>query len=262
VEGVGETPEGKRNFSGNHQPDQRSGQRRRSPLAAGFVAGIPVLIGYLPVGVAFGLLARTEALPAGLTLSLSLFVFAGASQFMAVSLLASGSAVWGVIAATFLLNLRHLLMSSSLVARHRFPSWLVPVLAFGVTDETFAVASSAPTAATPRENGRYVLGLEVAAYGAWVSATAAGYAFGSVLSERVAAAMGVALYCLFTALLVPRIRKSWFPAAVAAGAAGINSCLVVGLGVAPGLSFVIALVASAGIGAGVGRHDSVAEAAS
>lgn len=228
---------------------------------AGFIAGLPVLMGYLPVGIAFGLLARTQALPAGLALALSVFVFAGAAQFMAVGLLASGSAVWGIIAATFFLNLRHLLMSSSLVARHRFPAWLSPFLAFGVTDETFAVASSAPTAASPQKNGSYVLGLETAAYTAWVSATAVGYSFGSVLPERVAAAMGVALYCLFTALLVPRIRKAWFPAVVAAAAAGINSCLASGFGVAPGLSFVIALLASAGVGAAVAPNAAGKEAA-
>ncbi len=219
-------------------------------------------MGYLPVGIAFGLLSRTAALPAGLTIALSVFVFAGAAQFMAVSLLASGSALWGIVAATFFLNLRHLLMSSSLVSRHRFPPRLAPILAFGVTDETFAVASATPTAACPQENGRYVLGLETAAYGAWVCATAVGYGFGSVLPATVAAAMGVALYCLFTALLVPRVRKAWFPAAVAAGAAGINSCLAAGLGVPAGLSFVIALVASAGVGAAVAPHAQRVEAAS
>lgn len=83
----------------------------------GWLAGAPVVIGYFPVAMAFGLLAKAVHVPLLEACLFSLIVFAGASQFMALELLRAGVATGGIVAATLLLNLRHLMMSASLAVR-------------------------------------------------------------------------------------------------------------------------------------------------
>ena len=82
-------------------------------LKKGIKAGFPVAMGYLPVAVAFGLVSRASGMPYYSGLLMSLLVFAGASQFVGINLLALGASALEVGVATFLLNLRHLLMTSA-----------------------------------------------------------------------------------------------------------------------------------------------------
>lgn len=188
----------------------------------GFLAGFPVFIGYFPVAIAFGILAGTTGLSTGDGLSFSVFVFAGASQFMALNLIKTGVSFGGIISATFLLNLRHLLMSASLAARiEGLSKRLLPLIAFGVTDETFAVAAtnSQPARAS------YFLALEGIAYLGWVSGTLAGYLAGSILPAPLQESMGIGLYALFAAILVPGFKKSWLIVILALGAGLVHTIL-------------------------------------
>ncbi|MGE5606067.1 MAG: AzlC family ABC transporter permease, partial [Bacteroidota bacterium] len=144
----------------------------------GFAAGFPVFVGYFPVAVAFGILSKTTGLSVGDSVAFSVLVFAGASQFMALNLIKAGAAFSGIIFATLLLNLRHLLMSASLAAKIAAPDkrWL-PAVAFGVTDETFAVsATNYGPLGIP-----FLLALEGTAYLGWVGGTLMGYLAGSIL---------------------------------------------------------------------------------
>ena len=113
---------------------------------------------------------RPRHLAVPIFLGLNLLVFAGASQFMALNLLASGIGAGEIVLATLLMNFRHFLMSASLSAKIGGRARLLPVVAFGITDETFAVASS--------EKGElasdFLIGLESMAYFSWVSGTAVG----------------------------------------------------------------------------------------
>jgi len=106
----------------------------------GIVAAWPICLGYIPIGMAFGVLAQKAGLSAVEIGMMSLLVFAGSSQFIAVSMIALQASAVSIIATTFMVNLRHLLMSSALSlflkdARRRKLS----VFAYGVTDESFAV---------------------------------------------------------------------------------------------------------------------------
>ncbi|TCL76420.1 4-azaleucine resistance transporter AzlC [Hydrogenispora ethanolica] len=171
----------------------------------GWLAGAPVVIGYFPVAMAFGLLAKAVHVPLLEACLFSLIVFAGASQFMALDLLRAGVATGGIVAATLLLNLRHLMMSASLAVRlgHVQRHWL-PWIAFGITDESFAVASlQQGTLSVP-----YLLALQGSAYGAWAGGTGVGYLLGAVLPGAVQSSLGVGLYAMFAALLVPEFKKS------------------------------------------------------
>ena len=135
----------------------------------------------------------------------SILVFAGASQFMALDLIKTGMAAGNIILATFLLNLRHLMMSASLSVRLKGVkrNWLY-FIAFGITDETFSVSSLAG-----RElNAFFLLALHTISYLAWISGSIVGYIIGSVLPITIQNSLGIGLYAMFVALLMPEVKKS------------------------------------------------------
>ena len=106
----------------------------------GFRAAWPICLGYFPIGLAFGVLAQKAGIgPLGVGL-MSLLVFAGSAQFIAVSMLAQTAALTSIVLTTFLVNLRHLLMSSALSVYLRHSSWrFLCLFSHGITDESFAV---------------------------------------------------------------------------------------------------------------------------
>ncbi len=172
----------------------------------GLYASVPIAVGYLPIAITFGLVARTAGLPAYIIILMSLIVFAGASQFVAANLIALGTNCWEIVLTTFILNLRHLLMSASLSQRIEAASkkklaWL----AFGITDESFTVASLRSEKTLPAQ---FVLGLNLLAYLAWVGGTCIGVSLVKGIPQAWQASMGIALYAMFIGLIVPALRKS------------------------------------------------------
>ncbi len=111
-----------------------------SSLKKGFIEAWPICLGYIPIGMAFGVLAQKAGLtPLEIGL-MSMIVFAGSSQFIAVSMISAGASIAAIILTTFAVNLRHLLMSSSLsVFLKRASRLKLTIFAYGVTDESFAV---------------------------------------------------------------------------------------------------------------------------
>lgn len=183
----------------------------------GIKVALPVVLGYLPVGIAYGVLARAAGLSALETAAMSLFVFAGASQFIAVGMLTSGAAVLPIILTTFAVNLRHLLMSSAIAPFFKGQPMkrLVPLSAF-LTDESFAVAMHD----TSKIAGRpiYLIALQATAYTAWFSGSVIGAVFGSLIDS---ASFGIpfAMTALFICLLVLQLKsRAHLAVALAAGA--------------------------------------------
>ena len=122
----------------NAQP--RSDHSRREEMWHGLRATFPLMVGALPFGLIFGSLGIAQGFSPLQVMSMSLFVFSGSAQFMAVGLVASKAAIWVIWAATFIINLRHMLYAANLVShvRHLPQSWRLPLAAM-LTDETFAV---------------------------------------------------------------------------------------------------------------------------
>jgi len=111
-----------------------------SALKEGLVAAWPVCLGYSAIGLALGVLAQKAGLAPWQIGLMSLLVFAGSSQFIAVSMLAGGATAASIILTALIVNLRHLLMSSALsVHLKKLDRRLIPLFAYGVTDESFAV---------------------------------------------------------------------------------------------------------------------------
>ena len=135
---------------------------------------------------------------------MSLAVFAGASQMMAAGMYAQGAGLAAIILATFILNLRHLIMSACVVRRIREGGVGMKLLAaFGVTDETFAIFTTQREEACSLYN---FLGLMSVAYAAWVAGSALGVAASGFLPPALSASLGIAMYAMFISILLPGLK--------------------------------------------------------
>ncbi|SMB91064.1 4-azaleucine resistance probable transporter AzlC [Desulfonispora thiosulfatigenes DSM 11270] len=174
-------------------------------IKAGMVAGIPLFIGFVPIAMTFGILSKNAGLSFLETTLFSALVFAGSSQFIALSLFVAGAGLGSIILTTFLVNFRHFLMSASLATKLEVKNkkWL-PIISFGVTDEAFSITSFIEGKLLKE----YLLPIQVISYLGWVGGTVLGYLIGGVLPEILRTSMEVALYAMFIAILVPEAKKS------------------------------------------------------
>jgi len=222
----------------------------RSQFLRGMAAGLPVVIGYFPIAVTFGLLAN-EHISMLHAVCMSAWVYAGASQFMAIGLIGAQSAAAEIVAATFLMNFRHFIMSASISQRVKSQrSKAAPLIAFWLTDETFSVAMAMKKKLHPR----FLLGLEISAYLSWVSGTSLGFSVGAFIPLLLQESMYIALYALFVALLIPHVKSSLAKGSLyilftAGFAAGVNTILQHFHIMKPGWALVTAILSASILGA-------------
>jgi len=212
----------------------------KTELRDGFYSGLPVFIGYFPIAVTFGLLSKSVNISLFDSFCFSSLVFAGASQFVGLNMFHAGIGLGEITLTVFLLNFRHFLMSATLSSRKYFRRLLVPVISFGVTDETFAVA----VMKKGQISESYMLALNFTAYSGWVSGTVAGYIAGDFLPADIQASISICLYALFVAILIPAVRKSFKAGAVAVIAGGLNSLLGYAGRPGAGWNIVISILAA------------------
>lgn len=174
-------------------------------------------MGYLPVAVTFGILGRQTGLSVAQVTGMSAWVYAGASQFLAVKMLASGVGFLEIILATLILNFRHFLMSAVLAREMEVNKPKAGILSFWVTDETFVVASVHRGPEDLEPLGFFVMA--VMAYLSWLTGTCVGGIFADLIPMRIVDGMGIGLYAMFIALLIPSARRHWQFALVAAASA-------------------------------------------
>ncbi len=178
---------------------------RTSIFRSAWLQALPIVMGYLPIGFAFGILARKAGISTANTMAMSLLVFAGSAQLIAVGLFAGGASPWSVILTTFVVNLRHLLMSAAMSPYLK--TWkraLIPLFAFELTDETFGLHSVrfSQQGARPGET----LAINVIAQTSWVAGTWLGVAAGSMIADVRPFGLDYALIAMFIALLVFQIK--------------------------------------------------------
>mgnify|MGYP002732889240 CR=1 FL=1 len=223
----------------------QAGYVKTSDFISGLRAGVSIAIGYFPVAVTFGLLSKSSGLSLAETFSMSLIVYAGAAQYIALNLLSLGIGIAEIILATFILNSRHFLMSASIQARAaKEPLWKKLIYAFGITDETFSVASMKSGKIT----AGFMFGLGGIAYVSWLLSTLLGYLFGASLPDVLKESMGIALYAMFIALLMPALSKSRKILTLALSGAGLNFLFTYFEFLTTGWSLIVsALLASIGV---------------
>jgi 4-azaleucine resistance transporter AzlC len=188
-----------------------------------FLAGardtVPMLIGAAPFAVIFGTLALAAGLSPWATIAMSVLVFAGSSQFVAVSLIAGGAA-WPVIwLTTFVVNLRHALYSATLLPYARtWPLAQRLPLSFWLTDETFAVVEHRLRTGSAEGGAAYQFGSSLIMHGNWVLWTVVGVLLGQSVPGLAGWGLDFAMLATFSAIVAPQLVKR--PALLAALAAG------------------------------------------
>lgn len=188
---------------------------------SGVKAGSSIAIGYFPVALTFGLLAKTAGLSLVEATAMSIFVYAGAAQYITLSLLTAGVSPLLIVINTFIVNIRHFLMTASLNEKMQPDAkWKKAIYAFGITDESFTVLAT-------QKGGKlktvYAAGVIIIAYASWVVFTAVGHLIGANLPVFLQAAMSIALYAMFIGLLIPSVKGNRKVLSLALIAAIINS---------------------------------------
>lgn len=172
----------------------------------GFISAIPVITGYMPIGIAFGMMANQAGLTLLQAMGMSIFVYSGASEMAGANMIMQKMAISAIVVTTFILGLRHLILSTCVMDKLRHVSkWKRVLISFWVTDETFAVFMTDPKV---RYTAPFFLGLGLGSYFSWNVGTVFGVIAGSFLPEVISKCFSVALYSMFIALLMPGVLKS------------------------------------------------------
>ncbi len=202
---------------------------KRKEFLAGVSDTLPIMVGAVPFGLAYGIVAQSVGLTSGETLAMSLLVFAGAAQFVSLPMFAAGEG-WAMISLTALLiNLRHLLMGASLAPYMAGLSMPVKaLLTFGMTDESYAVTVSRTQEIS--YSAAYQLGSNIAAYLTWALATIVGILLGSRISDPLSWGLDFAMPATFLALLIPRLadKVSMLVCLIATGVSVVTAVVIPG----------------------------------
>jgi 4-azaleucine resistance transporter AzlC len=203
----------------------------RPPFLAGLSASLPIAMGYLPIAFSFGVAATRAGFSAVEAFALSLIIYAGASQFLALALLTSGAPLLVSAFTLIAMNLRHVLYGPALMkaagrdasTRHAW-AW-----AFGLTDEVFGQALGS-MARGQRFSEGYMFGLGLGAYASWLAGTAAGAVAGGGALDgwpALTAGLGFMLPALFLALLLSIMTRRQLPVIAVAALATIAGTLAI-----------------------------------
>ncbi len=216
-------------------------ENHSSQFRKGLQAGVSIGIGYFPIALTFGLLAKTSGLSITETVLMSMIVFAGASQYISLSLIAYGTGVFEIILTTFIVNIRHFLMGATLNEKSDHDQLIHKIIySFGITDETFSVAATKEGQVT----SGYMFGLISIAYSSWVVFSGIGHLIGASLPQTLQESMGVALYAMFIGLLVPSMKTSVKVVFLAVLGAVFNTILTINDIMAQGWAIVTATLLS------------------
>ncbi|MDM0088662.1 MULTISPECIES: AzlC family ABC transporter permease [unclassified Variovorax] len=169
---------------------------------------LPVGMGYLPTGFAFGVLAVQAGLSSMLAMAMSIFIFAGALQFAAISMLASPAGLGAFVLTTLLVNLRHVLYAIPLIdhlpRRRLSRAYVVAAL----TDENYSVLTTLPSS----ERLRLATRITLCNHAYWIVGTGLGVALGAQAGRWIPN-LDFALPALFTILAIEQylVRRRWMP---------------------------------------------------
>lgn len=229
-----------------NQPKQNVFINNRKEFFKGMISALPIVIGYFPIAVSFGVISLQAGFELSFTVLMSLVVYAGASQFMAVNMLLIHALSIEIIIATFILNFRHFIMSMSLMNKlKKHPMSNKIPLSFMITDETFAFISL-ESKEDNEHNYYYILGILISAYLSWVIGTLVGGLLAMVIPPSIGNSMSIALYAMFIGLLIPAIKNDWqlgFTACLSA-----IFCAVLGLFINSGWAIVISTLLASYLG--------------
>lgn len=216
----------------------------------GLKKGFPIFLGYLPVSFTFGFMAVSGGLPVWMAVFISVTNLTSAGQFAGTNLIFAQAGYLEIALTTFVINLRYSLMSLSLSQKinRKIPIWKRLIVSFGITDETFVVASM--------ESGilsaGFLLGLITLPFIGWTLGTFLGGSISTLLPLTLQNAMGIGLYAMFIALIIPASREKK-EVCIVVLLAVVFACILkytpVLCRISSGFRVITATILSAGIGA-------------
>ena len=214
----------------------------------GMSHGIPIALGYLSVSFGFGILAAKSGLSATVAAIISASNLTSAGQAAGLSIITAGGTLIEMALTQFTINLRYSLMAISL-SQKLDKSFSAPkrlLASYGITDEIFAVCSAQQEPLTPS----YMFGMILIAFLGWTSGTLLGAEAGHLLPASVSGAMGIVLYGMFLAIIIPPSRKERNVLAVVIVAAAVSIIFKFLITtVSGGFAIIISAAAASAIGA-------------
>lgn len=191
-----------------------------SDLKAGFRAGLPIILGYLPVSITFGMTAASGGLSPIAAVVMSATNLTSAGQFAGTELILNAATLLELIFTMLVINFRYLFMSLSL-SQKLAPDFTLGkrlIFSFGITDEVFGVASTREGELT----FPFSLGLILGPLFSWTGGTALGAYSSGLLPDNLRSALGITLYAMFIAILIPNCRQSRKILGVTVAAGGLS----------------------------------------
>ena len=199
----------------------------RAVFSAAFTYSIPVLLGYLAIGVAFGLLLQQAGYPWYLALVMSIFMYGGSAQYIAVGLFAAGSPLWEAVLVQLVVNARHIAYGITMLKRYNAAGKYKGYLIFALTDETFALLSGGiDTKAAPAERGRFMFFVSALDHFYWTAGSLIGALGGGLLPFKIEG-IGFALTALFVVLMIEQIFACKKPAPFIIAAVLAVVCVII-----------------------------------
>lgn len=195
---------------------------RGAAFRRGLMHGIPIALGYLSVSFGFGILAVKSGLSVAEASLISLLNLTSAGQAAGVNVIAAGGSLAEMALVQLTINIRYALMALSL-SQKLDRSFKLPhrmLAAYGITDEIFGVCAAQEAPLTPV----YMYGMILIATVGWVTGTFLGASAGALLPAAVTAALGIVLYGMFLAIIVPPARKQRSILCVVIAAALLSIC--------------------------------------
>jgi len=177
----------------------------RSSVFRGVARALPIVMGYVPIGFAYGVLAKQAGLSVFNAVAMSVLVYAGSAQLIGAGLFAAAAPALSIVATTFVVNLRHMLFSAALSPYLK--GWRkseLAIFAYELTDETFAVHSAGFPEGVPSK--AEVIAVNVTAQLSWLCGSWLGAVVGGLIKDVRPLALDYTLPAMFTALLVMQIK--------------------------------------------------------
>ena len=187
---------------------------------------VPVLAGYLVLGIGFGLLMDSIGCGAGWACLMSCFIYAGSMQYMAVSLISAGASLPLFALTTLMVNARHLFYGISMIEKYKGIGIKKPYLIFALTDETYSLVCSASDSVEEKDLPSYYLLVTLIDHIYWVSGTLIGSLLGALITFDTTG-VDFALTALFITVLTDQMMKKENRPSGLAGIAVSVLCLLI-----------------------------------
>ena len=196
--------------------DSNSTQNTRKSFLIGARDTLPLIIAAVPFAIVYGALAISQGLSEWMVMGMSVFVFAGASQFVAVTLLASATFYPIILLTVFIVNLRHMLYAASLMPQvAKVPQLLRVPMAFWLTDETYAAVSNRfSQGAVDDKNDTtniqftpFYIGSGITMYSSWVFFSWLGMTLGQSIPDITSWGLDIAMVVAFIGIVVPHLKN-------------------------------------------------------